>query len=176
MPQSGPNPFLDPAAFNSFAKFPDLSQMMQAWDMSKFFGDVAKAPAFNKMPGLDKLPSVDMDPIISAHRKNLEALAEAQRFAFESAQDLSQRYAEMARQAAESFGGFSQSLVENVSPEDKLNRQADFVRGALERTLASLKELTSLIARNQCQALDVVGNRVCQSLDEVRSAFKNKVA
>jgi hypothetical protein len=76
-------------------KFPAASHMMADFDVSKLFSEM-KAPA---MP--------DMAAVLATHKRNLEALADANRVAMEGAQALARRHFEIMQST---MAGMTDSL------------------------------------------------------------------
>lgn len=148
MSKPSSNPFLE----TDFSKF---------FDLPKFAGDF-------------KVPNVDIDALLSAHRKNLEALTAANQAAFEGLQSLARRQAELVRQSFEDTANLVNSVVAQQSPEDKFTKQAEATKMTLERNVANLKELTDLITKANYQAIEFISNRVSEGLEELRSIVKNK--
>ena len=54
--------------------------------------------------------------------------------------------------------------------EERLVKQAEYSRQALEKNLASARELTELTAKAASDAMSVISQRFCDGLDEVRRA------
>lgn len=142
------NPFLEA----------DFSKL---FDMSKFVGDF-------------KVPNVDVDALMVAHRKNLEALSSANQAAFEGLQSLARRQAELIRQGFEDTTNLVNSVVAQQSPEDRVAKQAEVTKATLERNVANLKELTELAARANYQAIEFISNRISEGLEELRSLVKTR--
>lgn len=142
------NPFMDT----------DFSKL---FDMPKLMGDF-------------KVPNVDVDALMVAHRKNLEALSSANQAAFEGLQALARRQAELIRQGFEDTASLVNSVVSQQTPEDKIAKQAEVTKVTLERNVANLKELTELAARANYQAIEFISNRISEGLEELRSLVKNR--
>ncbi|MDD3287543.1 MAG: phasin family protein [Alphaproteobacteria bacterium] len=145
-----PNPFLET----------DFSKL---FDMPKFVGDF-------------KVPNVDVDALMVAHRKNLEALTSANQAAFEGLQSLARRQAELVRQNFEDTANLVNSLVSQQTPEEKVAKQAEVTKVSLERSVANLKELTDLAAKTNYQAIEFISNRISEGLEELRSLVKNRAS
>jgi hypothetical protein len=74
---------------------------------SSLFGDFGKMPNFDftKLMKDFKLPGVDLATIMDREKKNIEALTEANRVAFESWQALVQRQAEILQDVNRRWNG-----------------------------------------------------------------------
>lgn len=146
------NPLSNPFLEADFSKF---------FDMPKFVGDL-------------KVPNVDIDALLTAHRKNLEALTSANQAAFEGLQSLARRQAELVRQSFEDTTSLLNSIVSQQTPEEKLAKQAEVTKATLERNVSNLKELTEMVAQTNYQAIEFISKRVSEGLEELRSIVKTR--
>lgn len=102
--------------------------------------------------------------------KNVEALANASRAAFEGAQVLAKRQAEIlhetVNQTAESF----RTLAEAGSPPEVAAKQAELGKEAFEKAIGNMRELAEMVTKAQQSAMGNISGRVSQSLDEIKDA------
>ena len=143
---------------NGFAKNPFLD-----FDFTKALGDL-------------RVPGLDVDALVAAQRKNLEALTQANQLAVEGVQAVARRQVEIARQAVEEYTSLLRELSTPVAPEDRLAKQVDVVKGAVEKGLANARELTELATKANTEAFNVINKRFTEGLDEVRDFAKKRVA
>lgn len=125
-------------------------------DFSKFFSDY-------RMPGLD------MESMMATQRKNIEALTLANRVAMEGMQAVAQRQAEILRQTMEEATKVTQELIATSAPEERLAKQTDVTKLALEKALANMRELSEMIAKSNNEAFTLINKRVTDSLDELKT-------
>jgi phasin family protein len=128
------------------------------FDVSKYLGDF-------------KVPGVDVETIVASQRKNIEALTQANKLAFEGLQNVVKRQAEILRQAIDEVTHISKDFAEPGAPHEKAARQAELAKDAFERALINARELTELISKANSDAFDLLNKRFSQSLDEAREAF-----
>ena len=145
---------------NDFTKAFNFSKI---FDTSKLFGDF-------------KFPGVDVEQLTAAYKKNIEALTAANQAAFGSLQALARRQAELARQNFEATTSGVQSVIAAASPEEKIAKQTDAAKAALERNLANVKEVTEMVAKNQFQTFELISNALSQSIDELKNLVKTNRA
>ncbi|MCB9946576.1 MAG: phasin family protein [Rhodospirillaceae bacterium] len=138
-------------------------QAMPMWDM-----DLSKM--FSEM----KLPTVDMDAVMSAQRKNIEALTAANKLAFEGMQAVARRQADVMRQMMEEMSGMISDMMSTGSPEEKVARQADMAKKTFERILANMKELAEMLSKSNTEAADVINGRISESLEELKAMAHKK--
>jgi phasin family protein len=131
----------------------------------------------SKVMGEFRVPGIDLEAAAAIQRKNIEALTQANQLAVEGAQALMRRQVEIARQAMEDFSAMFRDLVQpNGSPEDKLVKQAEYSKHAIEKSLSGAKEFADLVTKSSTEVFNVLNKRVTESLDEVRDFAKKRVA
>ncbi len=155
--------FFDP----EFIKVPDFTQVFA--DFNKNFVE------YGKLFGNGKLPGFNVEAMISAQRKNIEALTAANQVAFEGVQSIAKRQIEIARKATEELSQVAKELTVAGSPEDKMARQAALAKDAFETALANIREISGIAQKANSQAADLISKRVVENLEEVQSALTPKV-
>lgn len=121
-----------------------------------------------KMMGEFKLPNVDVDAVVAAQKKNIEALTSANQLAVEGMQAIARRQAEIMRQTVEEVQRSMQSMMETGAPEAKVAQSTELTKVAFEKAIANMKELSEMVAKSNGEAFDVINRRVAESLDEIR--------
>jgi phasin family protein len=128
------------------------------FDVAKYMGDF-------------KVPGVDVETIVANQRKNIDALTQANKLAFEGLQNVVKRQVEILRQTMDEVAQVSKDFSEPSSPQDKAAKQAEFAKDAFERALSNARELAEMIAKANSEAFDLLNKRFTQSLDEAREVF-----
>ncbi len=123
-----------------------------------------------KMMSEFKIPGVDMDSLLAAQRKNIEALTAANKVAFEGMQAVATRQTEILRQTMEEMSQMMSELMQAGSPEDRVAKQAEFAKSVFEKALANMKEIADMITRANTEAADLINQRVSATLEELKSA------
>ncbi len=127
-------------------------------DITKYVGDL-------------KIPGIDVETVVASQRKNIEALTQANKLAFEGVQAVFKRQVEIIRQALEESANVARELVEAGTPQDKAIRQTELVKEAFERALANSRELSEIIAKSNGEAFDLLNKRFTQVLDEIKDGI-----
>ncbi|WP_114394280.1 phasin family protein [Oleisolibacter albus] len=142
------NPFLDfdPTKFFDPSKFMDLSKLMSDY----------------------RLPGMDIEAMLAAQRRNVEALTAANQLAVEGVQAVLRRQGEILRQSLEEASSMMSELMAAGTPEDKVAKQAELVKGAFEKAIANMKEMAEMVAKSNSEAAEVLSNRVKESIEEVK--------
>ena len=115
-----------------------------------------------------RAPVFDMDAVMAAHRKNVEAVTAANQCAFEGVSALMRRQGEIARDALESYSTAVKELMADGTAEDKAVRQAELARNAYDSGVANARELADMLAKTNEEAFGLINNRVREGLTEAQ--------
>jgi phasin family protein len=126
---------------------------------------------FTKMIADYKLPGVDVEALVSAQRRNIEAITAANQLAFEGFQAVGRRQAEILRQTLEEAAAVMRDSVAQGSPEEKISKQTELAKQAFEKALANMKELADLLTKSNQEAAAVISARVTASIEEVKGVL-----
>lgn len=126
----------------------------------------------SKMLSELKLPMVDMDAVMAAQRRNIEALTTANKLAFEGMQAVARRQADIMRQMTEEMSSMLTTLMSAGTPEERLSRQADATKQTFEKMLANMRELAEMLGKSNNEAAEIIQNRISESLDELKNMAK----
>jgi phasin family protein len=135
-------------------------------------GDFAEVLDFAKIADKFKMPGVDPKAIVDLQKKNMEAVATANRVAFEGAQAVMRRQSEIVREMVENTSTALTEMAKPGRPEEKLAQQADLLKKIYETNLANMNELVELGAKSNREAAEVINHRVVDSIDEMKVALK----
>lgn len=125
------------------------------------------------MAGL-RLPSVNTEAVVASQRKNLEALANANKLALEGLQAIARRQVEIVNQGVEEFSEAFKELVAAETFEERAGKQAEIAKTAYQTALANLWDLGELITKSNSRTFGVINKRVAESLDEVKEIVAPK--
>lgn len=128
------------------------------FDISKYLGDF-------------KVPGMDVDTLVTSQRKNIEALTQANKLAYDGLQAVVKRQVEILRQSVDEIAQATKDIAEPGNPQDKAAKQAELAKETFERSLSNMRELSEMIAKANTEAFDLLNKRFTQSLDEVRDTF-----
>ncbi len=115
-----------------------------------------------------KLPGVDIESMLSAHKKNIEAWQKANERAAENFQGIVARQADMVRDTMGELAETLQQISASTSPEDSAKRQTEVINRALETALSNLREIAEMTAESNREVFDVLNDRIMESMEEVR--------
>jgi phasin family protein len=115
-----------------------------------------------------KVPNIDFEAYVTAVRKNVDALSQANRLAYDGLQAIAKRQIEIVRQSLDQAASAAREAAEPGTPHDKAAKQAELAKTSFERALANLRELGELVTKANNEAFDLLQARFTQGLDEVR--------
>jgi len=128
-------------------------------------------PEFAKAFGEFPVPSFKFDSLLAYHRKNFEAFTRAGLAAASGLQAVAKRQGEIFKASVDEATRVTQELMGPASPQEKAQNQALRAKEGLNAALAGAREIADLYAQATTEALDVVGKRVVESIDEVQTIF-----
>ncbi|MBL8660506.1 MAG: phasin family protein [Rhodospirillales bacterium] len=129
---------------------------------------------FSKMMAGVQMPGIDMNAMMSGYSRNIEALTEANRRAYEGMQAVMTRQAEIFKQTMEEAAAMSREMATQKKPEEMVAKQTELARAAFERALSNMRELAEMVTKANREATDVINKRIAESLAEVRSLYMKK--
>ena len=130
-------------------------------------GTAGETPLFDftKLMSRFRLPGVDLVALVDRERKNIEALAKANRIAFEGWQRLVRRQAEILQETMK-------EVVANAGQQDAIKKRADLAKEGFEKALANMRELAEMATKSQKEAFDVVRKRIEENVEGIRNFGK----
>jgi phasin family protein len=133
---------------------------------------LSKFADFTKMAADFKAP-MNMEPLMAAQRRNIEAFTAVNQAAYESMQSLARRQMDMVRQGMEEMTSMMSSMMSSpASPEEKVLRQAEASKAAVEKCIANARDVAETFSKCNTQAMEVVANRLSEGLEELRGMMK----
>lgn len=133
---------------------------------TNLFGD------FSKLIEQFKLPGIDLSAMMEARRKDIEALAAANRTALEGIQSLGQKQAEILRTTMDELQSLVKQLTTSGSATSASTSEA--VQQALQKAFANMRELAEAAYKSQSDAFAVVSQRVQENMQEVKTLLQPK--
>lgn len=129
------------------------------FDATKFFADM-------------KMPMMNFEGLMTVHRKNMEAMTTANQMMMEAAQAVMKRQQEILRQHVEDSSKAFQDMMAPGTPEEKMTRQTDMMKAALQRAVMNARELGAMVSKTQADTAEVLTSRFAESLDDMKNTVK----
>ena len=135
--------------------------------------DIPGIPSLNDLSKLAeqfKLPGVDVGALVEWQRKDLEALAEANRRAYQGVQAAAQRRTEMLR---ETFAQL-QGLMTNAAGKDALAKQSEAAQRGVQQAMENFRELAQMDARTLSESWQAVQDRLNENMANLQKLLTPK--
>jgi phasin family protein len=132
------------------------------------FGD------FTKILEQFKIPGVDMASVIEARRKDIEALTEANRIAFEGMQSLVQKQTEILRKTMEEMQKAAKEMAAGGGSMPNIANAGEFAQRTLLNAFQNMRELAEGVQKSQADALQIMNKRVLQNMEELKKLMQPK--
>ena len=130
--------------------------------------DVSKAFAGFQFPGFD------VESLVAAQRKNLEAFTQANQLAVEGVQAVARRYVELIRQSVEEASAALKEMTQPGAPEERFAKNAEMAKHAFEKGVANAREIVELMTKANTEALSVIQKRATEGFEEMRDYAKHR--
>jgi phasin family protein len=119
-----------------------------------------------------KLPGVDMSALITARQKDIEALTQVNRIAYESLQAMAQKQTEILKTTMEELQSAAQKMA--AKPMESITHESQLVQQTLQKAFGYMHELAELTRKSQAEALDVINKRVKQNVEELKGLVQSR--
>ena len=117
-----------------------------------------------------KIPGIDVAAIVEAQRKDMEALAEANRQAYEGIKALAQRRNEILQESLVEW----QAAMKEAGGKDALASGAARAKKGVQQAIANFKELADMEAQTRSKAWKVVQDRFQENLANLQKLLQPK--
>ena len=121
-------------------------------------------------------PGFDIESLVAAQRKNLEALTPANQLAVEGVQAVARRQVELARQAMDEASAAMRDWTQPSGPEEQVAKNVELVKQAFEKSVASARELTELVSKTNSDTFNVIHKRIAEGFEEIRDYTRQRAA
>jgi phasin family protein len=118
-----------------------------------------------------KLPGIDIQAVLDARRKDVEALTQANQIAYESMQALARREAEILQQTMGEWQGAMAGMA-GKSPQEMAAKGTELATQAFGRALSNMRELAEMASKSQAQTYEVLNRRFQENLEELRKLMQ----
>lgn len=140
-----------------------MPSFMSDLDVKKLLGDM-------------KLPVMpDMETVLTAYKRNLEALTDANRVALEGAQTVARRHMEIVQSIMSGLSSQMRDLSDvSQTPASRAAKQAELLRKAYEDAVANTQELGDLIKKSNTEAIGRLNVRFSEAMTEIQALLEKK--
>lgn len=120
----------------------------------------------------DAMPKVDMDSMMAANKRNVEAFQNAHNAAMSALKTITTMQAQFAREMMEEAGSHMRGMMNCKSLEEGMELHSNSVKKAMERGLNHAKELGDVVASSQKEMARHVQERVKEGVEAAKSMAK----
>jgi phasin family protein len=117
-----------------------------------------------------QLRGVDVAALVDWQRKDMEALAEAKRQAFEGMKALIDRRNEILQETLAQW----QATVKDATSAEAMSKQAEAVKQGVEKAVANFRELSQMEAQARNNAWKVAQDRIQENLGNLQKMLQPK--
>jgi phasin family protein len=125
---------------------------------------------FGKLIEQLKLPGVDINALMEWQRKDMEALAEANRQAYEGVQALAQRRGEILRETLAQW----QDALSDATGKDVLTKQTEAAQRGVQQAVDNFRELAELEAKARNNSWKAVQDRFNENMANLQKLLQPK--
>lgn len=137
---------------------------------AKKSGAVAPRGELGKLLTRFKLPGIDVAAIVDSQRKDMQALADANRQAYEGIKALNKRRNEMLKEALAEW----RAAMKGSTGKDVLSKQAELARKGVQEAIANVRELAEMEAQSRKKAWKLVQDRFEENLGNLKRLLQPK--
>lgn len=122
------------------------------------------------------LPKLDVEKLVEINRKNIDALSESAQIFSGGAKALATKQKEFATSTFQDAVNTVREFKPTGNPSEVLAKQAEFAKKAFDAALANTRDSTDLIKQSNVDALKIVGDRIKETVVELRATFERDSA
>jgi phasin family protein len=138
----------------------------------KQFQEMFKLPDFEKMFSGMQMPGVDMNAVLAAQQKNVEALVEANKVAMAGYQEIFQRQVALVEAAIADAQAQMGGMQGQQPTAEQAQKNIETMRSSMEKALSNARELAELAQKANTGAFDVIRARFDEAVAEFTDAAK----
>jgi phasin family protein len=127
-------------------------------DMMRTFGDNLQ------------VPKADLDQMIEAHRKNVEALMQSASAVAEGAQAMAQKQREIVEAGLREASTLAQEI--KTHGDQNLARQTEFAKKVFDIAVRGAQDTAQLTSMSTGDAVKILQDRMREGLEEIREQAK----
>jgi len=127
------------------------------------------ADQFTKMFGGMEAPQVNINAVMDSQRKSVEALTVANQKMLDGVRAVSERQAEIVRDAVEKSSAAMDVFGKAKNPQDIVEKQAELARKAYDKSVKDLNELRELVVKTNKDVVEPINTRIQESFDEIKA-------
>jgi len=121
-----------------------------------------------------QVPGVNMNALMEARRKDVEALIAANQQTYAGMQAMAQHQAKIMQETMQQWQSAAASVMSGKNPAEGIGQQGEMAQQAFQKAIVNMRELAEIAARSQTEAWQVVSKRVQENIEEMRKLTRTK--
>lgn len=124
----------------------------------------------NMMKDSMKMPEFDQEKMLKAHRKNMEALNEANKMAVDVMRQITQMQGQFIRQTFEEIDEVIREnlALKNMTPQEQMAKNTQRVQGAVQRAMDHSNNISQVMIKSNQEMFKNVQNRFEEGMKEMQ--------
>ena len=118
-----------------------------------------------------RLPKVDVDRLIEAHKKNIDALSQSATVAAQGARSVAQKQREIFEAGLQEAPKLARGFQPLGKVQDNLALQTEFAKKVFEIALKGAEESATAARESSGEAAKIIQDRLRESFSELQSGF-----
>jgi phasin family protein len=115
------------------------------------------------------MPNVDVDAVMAAQRRNVEALTTANQIAADGVKTFAALQSDILRRTMDGYAAAVTGMMSAGDPKTGAVKQAAFAKDSFEKSVDDARELAAIATATQAKTLDVINKRVAEGIDEFQA-------
>lgn len=112
----------------------------------------------------------DRDSMIANHKKNIEALTEANKMAVEVMRNITQLQQQYIKQAFDSISGMMKDVMQNGMNQESWKKHTDQLKKHMNESIDHGVKVTTVLTKSQKDIYENMKARASEHLDEIKKA------
>jgi len=137
------------------------------------FDPLQASDQFTKMFGDMTMPQANIDSFMASQRKSLEALSVANQKMLDGVRAVSERQAEIVRDAVEKTSAAMEDLGKAKTPQEVVEKQAALAKKAFDKSVKDLTELREMVVKSNADAIEPINVRIQEGFEELKAIAKS---
>lgn len=123
-----------------------------------------------------KVPGMDVEALMATQRKNIEALTQANKVAYEGLQAVMTRQLEIFRETMDGAMSVGKEIIDQKDPKAAMQKQSELAKAAFEKALTNMKDVADMMAKSNTEATNLITKRVSETMAELRELMMPKAS
>jgi phasin family protein len=118
-----------------------------------------------------RLPRVDVDKLIEAHKKNIDALSQSATVAAQGAKSVAEKQREVFEAGLQEATKLARGFQPLGKVQDNLALQTEFAKKVFEIALKGAQDSATAARQSSGEAAKIIQDRLKESFNELQSGF-----